>query len=129
MKDALHRLLIVCCALYLSGAHRVALQTTAWTGMVIARSISGPLSEAVQSTFDGEHPCQVCKVISSGKQTEERSRQAFELLKKAGALKFVDVRPLTVGLPRPSLESVWWPALVDCSGRGADAPPTPPPLG
>lgn len=129
VKDTFHKLLIVCCALYLGGAHWVALQATAWSGMLISRSLSSSVSEAVQSTFDGQHPCRVCKVISSGKQTEERSRQEFELLKKAGDLKFVDARPLVVRSPAPLVEPVDWPAFVYCLGRGVDAPPTPPPLG
>jgi hypothetical protein len=129
VKDTLHKLLVVCCALYLSGAHWVALQTTAWTGMLISRTISTSVSEAVESTFDGQHPCRVCKAISSGKQTEERSQHEFELLKKAGELKFLDVRPLTVFHPRSPVGSVRWSAAIDCLGRGPDAPPTPPPLG
>lgn len=128
MKDAFYKLMIVCCALYLSGAHWVALQTTAWTGMLISRTLDTSVSEAVESTFDGQHPCRVCKAISSGKQTEERSQHEYDLLKKVGDLKFVDVLPLTVSIPPPTVETAWCPALFDCRGRGADAPPTPPPL-
>lgn len=128
MKDALRKLLIIGCALYLSGAHWVALQTTAWTGMLVSRSIGSSLLKAVQSTFDGQHPCRACKVIAKARQTEERSQQEFELLKKSEELKYLEVRPLAAGSPVPMLEPVWWPLFVNCFGRGSDAPPTPPPL-
>ena len=32
-----------------------------------------PLPQAVQRTFDGKHPCQLCKEIAQGKQSEKKS--------------------------------------------------------
>ena len=47
MKPVLHKLLIVCCALILGGAHWAILQMTTWTGMVVTRSQTMSVAEAV----------------------------------------------------------------------------------
>ena len=123
----MNKMMILCCALYLSGAHWMVLQTTAWTGMLISRSLSASVVEALDSTFDGQHPCRMCEAISSGKQTEERSQKELELLKKGGDLKFVEFCALSVQPPVGAVP-VLWPDLTFPSERCADAPPTPPPL-
>jgi hypothetical protein len=127
LRTAVHKLIILCCALYLSGAHWMVLQTTAWTGMLISRSLNVSVAEAIDSTFDGQHPCRMCEAISSGHQTEERSQKEFELLKKGGELKFLEFCVLSV-LPRLGGTTVPWPELVSSVVRRTEAPPTPPPL-
>ena len=127
MRSAFHKLIILCCALYLGGAHWVVLQTAAWTGMLISRSLNVSVAEALDSTFDGQHPCRICEAISSGQQTEERSQSELELLKKGGELKFLEFCVLSVS-PRLGATTVLWPELVVSSARCAEAPPTPPPL-
>lgn len=127
VKSAFHKLMILCCALYLSGAHWMVLQTTAWTGMLISRSLNASVGEAVESTFDGQHPCRLCEAISTAKQTGERSQKELELLKKGGDLKFVEFRVIHVPV-RLGSTPVFWPDLSQPLGRCADAPPTPPPL-
>ena len=54
------------------GLHWALLQTVAWTGMVINYSQANPFPEAVSMTFDGEHPCRLCKVIKQGRTEEQR---------------------------------------------------------
>ena len=127
MRPAFHKLIILCCALYLSGAHWMVLQTAAWTGMLISRSLSASVAEALDSTFDGQHPCRMCEAISNGQQTEERSQSELELLKQGGELKFLEFCVLRVS-PRLGGTTVLWPELVVSGARRAEAPPTPPPL-
>jgi hypothetical protein len=127
VRPAFQKFIILCCALYLSGAHWMVLQTTAWTGMLVSRSLTASVEEAISSTFDGKHPCRLCDVISSGKQTEERSQMEIELLKKGGDLKFIEhfgmsVSPLMAGTP------LLWPEWNVSGELRKDAPPTPPPL-
>jgi hypothetical protein len=127
VRPVFHKFFILCCALYLSGAHWMVLQTTAWTGMLVSRSVSASVSEAIESTFDGRHPCRMCEAISSGKQSEERSQMELKLLKKGGELKFVEFRGLSA--PPPLIcADVFWPVWIAFSDRCAEAPPTPPPL-
>jgi len=57
------------------GWHWALLQTVAWTGMIISYSRDASLSEAVSKTFDGEHPCAMCKMIKKGRADEQEQQQ------------------------------------------------------
>ncbi len=50
------------------GLHWVALQSIAWAGMLISNARCGSLVTAVANTFDGQHPCPLCKAIAKGEQ-------------------------------------------------------------
>jgi hypothetical protein len=52
-----------------SNAHLPVLQIVAWAGMITKYSQQRSLAEAVKMTFDGEHPCRMCKAIK--KQQEQ----------------------------------------------------------
>jgi hypothetical protein len=65
---------VVVLALCLSfGAHWVVLQSVAWGRMVVEYSLRVPLAEAVAETFDGNHPCNLCKDISAARHSEKKS--------------------------------------------------------
>ena len=42
-------------------------------GMVISYSQDGSVGEALGKTFDGKHPCALCKAIAAGKKSEKKS--------------------------------------------------------
>jgi len=54
------------------GLHWIALQSLAWTTMVIDYSKRAPLCQAIAQTFDGAHPCSLCHVVSKGKNSEKK---------------------------------------------------------
>jgi hypothetical protein len=59
------------------------LQTVAWTGMLVGNLTTDSVATAVGKTFDGKHPCCLCKAIAAGKKTEKKSeiplqKQKFE---------------------------------------------------
>lgn len=54
------------------GAHWMFLQSVAWVGMIVSYSHDAPLTEALSKTFDGEHPCKLCKFVQRGKATEKK---------------------------------------------------------
>jgi hypothetical protein len=60
----------LCCAI---GLHWVALQSFAWTSMLIEYSKSAPLCKAIAQTFDGDHPCSLCQIVAKGKASEKKS--------------------------------------------------------
>src|SRR6266702_1217567 len=60
------------------GLHWTFLQAVAWAGMIVSFSQEAPLGEAVVKTFDGQHPCKLCKQIARGKQSEKKSEYKFE---------------------------------------------------
>jgi hypothetical protein len=65
----------LCCAI---GLQWVALQSIAWTAMIVDYSKRGTLCEAITQTFDGAHPCSLCHIVDRGKTTEKKSD--FQLL-------------------------------------------------
>ena len=64
-----------------SGAHWAALQSVAWTTMLAENLQSTSLSQALVKTFDGKHPCPLCKSVAAGKAAEQKSDFTVELKK------------------------------------------------
>ncbi|MBI2386376.1 MAG: hypothetical protein HYV14_10230 [Elusimicrobia bacterium] len=65
------RLLLVASVLYGTGAHWVALQSAAWASMIAARAGESSLAEVVSSTFSGEKPCRMCRIVEKGAKAEQ----------------------------------------------------------
>jgi hypothetical protein len=59
------------------GAHWALLQTVAWTRMLADNLHSSSFCDAVTKTFDGQHPCPLCKAIAAGKQSEKKTEFSF----------------------------------------------------
>jgi hypothetical protein len=79
-----------------TGAHWAVLQSIAWTTMFADNLRTGSLVEAVAHTFDGKHPCALCKVVTAGKKSEKKSDFTLQLKKlefPPAAEKFVLVAP------------------------------------
>jgi hypothetical protein len=103
--------------------HLPALQVVAWTRMLVEYSHDRSLSEAVEMTFDGEHPCPMCQSI------------------KAAATNHADTTALDgVSSPQPlyapAPATAWIHTLVPlarldlsatASVRTSHQPPVPPP--
>ena len=75
------RLAIVAALACSIGLHWGFLQSVAWVGMVVNYSQSGTVTEALTKTFDGKHPCPLCKAVAAGKAEEEKSDFTLELKK------------------------------------------------
>jgi hypothetical protein len=61
-------------ALVLStGLHWAALQTVAWSLMLADNMRTQPMTAAMTRTFDGLHPCCLCKAIATAKKTEQKN--------------------------------------------------------
>src|SRR5580700_9922471 len=56
-----------------TGAHWGALQSVAWTRMLAENLHTVSFTEAVARTFDGQHPCSICKIIANGKKSEKKA--------------------------------------------------------
>ena len=63
-------ILALCCAI---GLHWIALQSFAWTTMIIDYSKCVPVRQAITRTFDGAHPCSLCHAVNTGKNSEKKS--------------------------------------------------------
>ncbi len=116
------KFLVVLALVLATGLHWAALQTVAWSTMLAANlSSQQSLTEAVSQTFDGEHPCPLCKAIKAGKQSEQKSEALTLKLK----LEFPLVAESLVVLAPTDFELV---ALEFFSADSISSkPPLPPP--
>jgi hypothetical protein len=58
--------------LQILGGHWAFLQASAWLSMIVRYSQTVELKTAITQTFDGEHPCPICKAIQEGKKQEQK---------------------------------------------------------
>jgi hypothetical protein len=115
-----HVLLIVA-LLAATGAHWTVLQSVAWTTMLADNLRTASLPEAVQRTFDGKHPCSLCKKIDDGKKTQKKSE--FPICAKR--LEFVSERLVFVFSPPQHFHLV--PTHNELACERSHRPPVPPP--
>jgi hypothetical protein len=102
------------------GLHWAALQSIAWVGMLISYSHSASVATAVAETFDGEHPCPLCKAIHKAEQTGKK--QDIQL----GGKIDMDY-PREAALLIPPLHDFSWPAFSPAGSGFAREPSVPPP--
>jgi hypothetical protein len=70
----LPQILVVAALVVSIGLHWALLQSAAWVGMAVAYSVEkGSLSEGLSDTFDGDHPCPLCKAVDEGKKNKEET--------------------------------------------------------
>jgi hypothetical protein len=84
--------LVVAALVLMTGGHWAALQAVAWTTMLANNLRSQSFTDAVSDTFDGEHPCCLCKAIQAGKKAEKNSEAVAPALK-------MEFPPVAEGIP------------------------------
>src|SRR6185436_9517739 len=113
---------LVVLALVLStGGHWVALQSVAWVRMAITFAQTEPLHVALKKTFDGKHPCQICKTVQEGRKSDQKQAT----LKVETKLEFC-LYSRSVPLPLPAVEKHLTTFEAALQFR-SETPPTPPP--
>jgi hypothetical protein len=115
------KVLVVMALVLTTGLHWAALQTVAWTTMLASHLCDDSFSQAVTKTFDGLHPCCLCKAIAAAKKAGKKSEAVSPVLKMefpplAGPLVLV---PPAQSQP-PTLKDIFAESL-------AARPPVPPP--
>jgi hypothetical protein len=116
-------------ALFLvAGGHWAMLQGVAWVTMVHDFSRGGSLTQAVEKTFDGKHPCAMCKKIAKAKNSDASGENApvtVKIDKKAE----VFVKAPSSELPTPaSRPFAYGPAPFVSIPELCFAPPVPVPI-
>jgi hypothetical protein len=123
-RGLLHRIakLAIVLTLTLSlGAHWLFLQSVAWFGMVVTYSQSAPLDRAFEMTFDGQHPCKLCKLVKAGQAAEKKPDSKKPVTKLDFALVLERAAFIVPQPHQPASVSVAF-LLVR-----TESPPTPPP--
>jgi hypothetical protein len=115
------RWLLIAALFVAIGGHWAVLQTFAWATMIVDYSRSGALTEAVQKTFDGRHPCQICTEIQKSRQSDKK--QESLLLSKKVELFDQHVAKIVFA----SGDSAPQPISDFFSSARSQAPPVPPP--
>ncbi len=64
-----------------TGLHWTVLQSVAWMSMLADNVCTNPLPAALEKTFDGNHPCALCKEIAKGRQGEKKTDAQLDLKK------------------------------------------------
>lgn len=80
------------------------------------------VSEAVSKTFDGDHPCKLCKGIAEGKKSERKS-DALDL--KVKKIDFAN--ELIAFMFTAPTEFRLLPSIHSRADSTSEAPPVPPP--
>ncbi len=116
---------VMMAALFLSaGGHLALLQGVAWANMVRDFSRTGSVTSAVEKTFDGKHPCPLCKKIASARAHEEKAPVTVMAEKKAELF----VATSSEIVPRPSVGIFVYPPLPCVNPpEHPSAPPVPVP--
>jgi hypothetical protein len=92
-------------------AHWALLQTIAWTTMLASNLQSSSFHDAVARTFDGYHPCPLCKAIVAAKKSEQKNQISFEKQKLEfpliqGSLVLTAPSQVEISSPNTFAESV-----------------------
>lgn len=129
--SVLRRLGLLCAALALfsiAGGHWAVLQSVAWAEMLhdyTQRTDS--VVVAVEQTFDGRHPCDLCREIVSAKAKEHRESPAAPKGKENAKVKALVADSFLRPVGRTVAETRL-PCAVPASGPSrTEQPPTPPP--
>jgi hypothetical protein len=121
--------LVMSAALFLSaGGHMALLQSVAWATMVHDFSRNGSLTQAVEKTFDGKHPCAMCKKIAKAKNSEasgEKAPVTLKIDKKAEVFVKAPGSELPTPVSRPF---AYGPAPFVSMPERFVAPPVPVPI-
>jgi hypothetical protein len=103
------------------GLHWAALQSVAWTAMLIDYSKHTTLRQALTQTFDGDHPCAMCKGINAA-QHSPKKQQAPLVVSKPDLI----CTTRTFGFIR-SFTQFWFPPSRAAFSEHGESPPVPPP--
>jgi hypothetical protein len=91
------------------GGHWAVLQGVAWVTMAAQFAQTDPWRVVLQKTFDGQHPCELCKAVQKGKASEkQKEAQPTKVKLELGLAKSQPalVAPDKVGLVLPP-QTAW----------------------
>jgi hypothetical protein len=108
----------LCCAI---GLQWLALQSIAWTAMIVDYSKQESICRAIAKTLDGAHPCSLCHIVDKGKTAEKKS----DLQLLTAKIDMICAWQ-AISLFRPFV-SVEYTVRDSCSSQIGQSPPVPPP--
>jgi len=125
----LRPLLVLLGCLHLAGGPQAVLQLVAWGGMLIDYGAEFGLVEGARRTFDGAHPCDLCRAIEADRESEREDPALPAPARDALDLKHLAAPPLGE-LAGPGVRDqppAPAPGVELRQGRDGSAPDPPPP--
>lgn len=117
------RFMMIVTLIVTMGAQWSVLQMVAWTAMLGNNLRTQSMTEAMTHTFDGLHPCCLCKAIAAAKKSEKKNEVSPELKRLEflpAATRFVLIPPSQIQVSPET--DIFGPSFIQ-------EPPTPPPRG
>jgi hypothetical protein len=108
----------LCCAI---GLQWLALQSIAWTAMIVDYSKQDSICRAIAKTLDGAHPCSLCHVVNRANTAEKKA----DLQLPTAKIDMICAWQ-AISLFRPFV-SVEYTVRDFCSSQIGRSPPVPPP--
>ena len=107
------------------GLHTVIIQSAAWAGMLVSYSLEkGSVAQAVSETFDGAHPCPLCKLAKTTESTPADEKQAPKADGKLKLHLIADAAPaITISAPPSPVYPVRAEAKLHVLNHTPDTPP------
>ena len=112
----------------MAGGPWAVLQSVAWVGMLHDYTKqTGSIAVAVEQTFDGQHPCALCREIQVAKAKEHKEAPTAPPTKDDAKVKALVADAVLGPFVRTS-EEILFPRAVPAAGPSrTEQPPTPPP--
>lgn len=107
------------------GLHWAALQSVAWVSMIVRYAQDYPLHQAISMTFDGQHPCTICHIVSQALQAEGQQDQPLPPPLPLQKIESVAFEPAAILFPPTVMGLRERPQALPLAR--SDAPPAPPP--
>lgn len=124
---AVFRSLLVAALMISIGLHWALLQSVAWVGMAVTYSVEkGSVVEGLSETFDGEHPCPLCKAVKKG--AKAGSSNSDKVPTSEG--KDLKLTLVFVSVPQfvfEALPVMRWAKIAQVAQPRAEEPVAPPP--
>ena len=125
MVNRFAKYLLIAALMVSIGAQWAVLQSAAWVGMAVSYSLhERSVTQGLSKTFDGEHPCALCDVVTKGKQSEKKD--PIEKVAKVKLVLFSQTRLIFAVVPSVHHFA---PAENEAALRRLISPPVPPPRG
>src|SRR5436309_11683888 len=112
MRTKIAQVLVVWTLICVIGGHWAILQSLAWAGMAINYSQESSFKQALAKTFDGQHPCKICKVVREGKKSERQ--QTFLKVETKSDFWLTGPSPM---FEAPAPLVILWPELLSAHSR------------
>ena len=118
------RCLALVVALGMSGGQWMILQSVAWAKMIVDYSRHANLQTAIEQTFDGKHPCAMCRLIEAGRQSSQPAQHEIRTTRTPdNDVLFATILVVDCDLPDACAVA----AVASSHPTRSDPPPVPPP--